>query len=272
MLIGRIPARAEAKGSYYLRGGDDASWVCGQEGKPDLVFFSTKCQAPPGSLRPAPCTVGRFAILRCRLEEAAPRGLVPANFTRKSKYLPSGSCRAGVECKPQGDRAHRQRIPNKHDRVCPLGVNLSLPEFCNPPCDGSTPVPLPLRAIGRRPSPAPTAQPLCVLGESLQAVWVQAERDLPAQSPSPSLSQGELAGQHLWAVDLAATVVAHMLLAPNQSHSGLPRSLLLGLLLTSAISLFLMSSMHWPGRRSGSPAENHQEAFSVRTPSQKGAL
>jgi hypothetical protein len=54
MLIGRIPARAEAKGSYYLRDGDNASWTCSQEGKPDLVVFSSKRQAPPGSLAPVP--------------------------------------------------------------------------------------------------------------------------------------------------------------------------------------------------------------------------
>src|SRR5205807_9447244 len=80
-----------------------------------------------------------------------------------------------------------------------------------------------LRTVSRRSSGAPAPRSLCVLGELLQAVWVQAERDLPAQSPSASLSQCELADQHVRAADRAATVVAHILFAPNQSHNALPR-------------------------------------------------
>ncbi len=79
-----------------------------------------------------------------------------------------------------------------------------------------------LRTVGRRSSRTPAARSLCVLGELLQAVRVQAERDLPAQPTSASLSECEPADQHLRAVDRVPTVVAHILFAPNQSHRGLP--------------------------------------------------
>jgi hypothetical protein len=85
-LIGRTPARAKAQGSYYLRGGNEASWACSQEGKPDLVFFSSKCQAPPSSFAPAPCAVGRFRSCGVDWIEAARQGVfsLPAPRERAS--------------------------------------------------------------------------------------------------------------------------------------------------------------------------------------------
>ena len=124
--------------------------------------------------------------------------------------------------KAPSDPASRAKDPGRTHHAC-SPCECAAPRVLHlPAVEG----PLPrssLRTVSRRSSGAPAPRSLCVLGELLQAVWVQAERDLPAQPTSASLSECEPADQHLRAVDRVPTVVAHILFAPNQSHNALPR-------------------------------------------------
>jgi len=125
---------------------------------------------------------------------------------------------------PRGNHAFPRDLEQTRS-CCLLGESQS-PQVLQPRRVEGPLAPLPLRAAGCCPSAAgavSAARPFCVLGELLQARRMQAEDDLPTQPPSPLLSQCELADQDLRTLHRAATVIAHMLFAPNQSHSRLPR-------------------------------------------------